>query len=99
MEPTVIVEVMVAAGFFTAVSETFRWFFNRPKARIDDAKIVQGMAVDLLRPLHEELNRVNAEVVTLRGNVQEAVQWMLAVRDIMDRNRIEYPDFPSELVG
>jgi len=102
MKPDVVIEVMISAGFFTALAETLRWFLNRPKARIDDAKVVQGMAVDLLKPLHDELARANAEVTDLREKVREAdeavhsmLQWAMAAKALLDKHGIEYPELPT----
>lgn len=72
MDTALIIELLVSAGVFTAIAETVRWFLGRGKSRVDNAKVVQGMALDLLKPLHDELSLAAAEVSRLRTEVSAA---------------------------
>jgi hypothetical protein len=62
-----VVEVLVAAGVFTGIGEFARWLFSgRGRARVDNAQIVQGMAIDLIQPLHTEMDGLRGQVDDLR---------------------------------
>jgi len=104
MDNGTLLEVLTASGVLTAISETIRWYLGRGKTRVDSAQVVQGMALDLLKPLHEEVNRCNKEITDLRGKVREVsddldavVQWALTARSILDANTLPYPALPAPL--
>lgn len=43
---------------------------TRRKSNADAAAVIQGSAVALLRPLHDEIARLSGEVTELRGQVR-----------------------------
>lgn len=109
MDSGTLIEVFISSGFLAALGETFRWWFGRGKTRVDSAKVVQGMALDLLKPLHEELARcnkslaeVNQRADTLQEKVRESdralsdiITWALAAKQLLDMHGIEYPPMPE----
>lgn len=102
IEPGTIIQILVASGLLAVVGETFRWFMGRGKAKVDSAKVVQGMAIDLVKPLHEELARAEIVATRLRGNLRDMendmadfLVWATEVRNILERERIEYPPLPK----
>jgi hypothetical protein len=105
-EPGTIVTILVATGILSAVTETVRWYLTgRGRAKVDQAKIVQGMALDLLRPLHDELDQANLAMANLRKTVQSldaelesVLGWALIARALLDHHHIEYPEVPQALI-
>jgi len=102
---SVIVEMMISGGFFAAIGEGVRWYLGRGKTRIDNAQVVQGMAIDMLKPLHEELDRLNGELASMRERVTEAdralsavIEWALAAKRILDQHSIDYPMVPDVIL-
>lgn len=93
----ILVEVLVATGILTAISETVRWRLGRGKERVDNAKIVQGMALDLLQPLHGELDAVRARVQLLDAELEAVLGWALIAHALLDQNKIPYPEVPKTL--
>lgn len=79
------IEVIVAAGLFTAFAETVRWFLGgRGKARVDNAKIVQGMAIDLLAPLHAELADCRASLRDLRIELDSVLGYAIIAHALLE---------------
>lgn len=104
MTGTTLISILVAAGAFSAMAETLRWFLTRGTARIDSAKVVQGMALDMLTPLHNELAATAEEVKTLRkqvydaqGDIEALVAWAVAAKHILDSHELEYPPVPQAI--
>lgn len=100
-----VVAVLVATGLLTAISETVRWFFSgRGRQRVDQAKVVQGMALDLLAPLHAELaeaqkqvSQVRTDLQTLDSELQSVLGWAIIARALLDSHKIDYPTPPAAL--
>lgn len=80
-----VIEVVVAAGLFTALAETMRWFMGgRGKARVDNAQIVQGMAIDLLAPLHAELDTCRTSLRDLRLELDSVLGYALIAHALLE---------------
>lgn len=105
-ESSTLVEVLVATGLLTAVSESVRWFLTgRGRAKVDQAKIVQGMALDLLKPLHAELDeattaaaRLRRELADLDSEMQSVLGWAITARALLDSHGIPYPAPPEPVL-
>lgn len=102
IDASTIIPLLVASGILTAFGETVRWFIGRGKTKVDSAMIVQGMAIDLLKPLHEELARASADARKLRTQMNELdremeaiIAWAMAAKSILDREGIDYPPLPK----
>lgn len=96
-----ILQVLIAGGLLTAISETARWFLGRGKTKVDSAQVVQGMAIDLLKPLHEELVRVNSDVSRLRSHVRDLdneleliISWALTAKGLLEAHHVPHPPMP-----
>lgn len=94
----VLIEVLVATGLLTAISETVRWRLGRGKERVDNAKIVQGMALDLLQPLHTELDGVRKRVRQLDAELEAVLGWALIAHALLDANNVRYPEVPKPMI-
>lgn len=100
-----LVTILVATGLLTALSETVRWWLTgRGRQKIDQAKVVQGMALDMLQPLHAELaeaqrqvNEVRRDLQTLDSELQSVLGWAIIARALLDSHHIEYPTPPPAL--
>lgn len=113
-----LIELLVACGGFTAFAEGIRWLLGSGQRRIneravvdDRAKQVQDMALDLIKPLHEELSRANHQVETLRRKANETIAelervrlelndvaaWAIAAKVLLDQSGIAYPTPPEVL--
>jgi len=92
-----LLQVLIATGALTAMSETVRWFLGRGKTRVDDAKVVQGMALDLLTPLREELARSLAKAEDLGAELDSLLAWAVMARALLDAHHIAYPPVPQSL--
>lgn len=106
MDISILLEIVVASGLLTAISQTVLWYLGRGKAKVDSAKVVQGMALDLLRPLHTELERANhtaadcrAKLRRLETEIEIVIEWAVAVRLILDHNHLDYPTVPEIIVA
>lgn len=104
MDSSAIVTILTSITLATAFGETIRWLANRGRSKVDTAKAVQGMALDLLSPLREELARTQTEMASMRTTVtrvqmelEAVIAWALAARAILDQNAIDYPPVPSPL--
>jgi hypothetical protein len=66
-------QFIVGGGVLTGALETVRWFLGggRNKAKVDNAKIVEAMALDLLHPLNEQVKWASGEVENLRKTLHE----------------------------
>ena len=102
IEANAIIPLLIASGILTAVGETIRWFISRGKTKVDSAMVVQGMAIDLLKPLHEELARASADARKLRKQMNDLdremeiiIAWAMAAKSILDREGIDYPPLPK----
>jgi hypothetical protein len=102
MDATTIVQILVGGGLLSAISETIRWWVGRGKTKVDSAQVVQGMAIDLLKPLHEELTRCNTEVARLRSQVGDLdreleliISWALTAKGLLEAHNIEHPPMPE----
>lgn len=99
-----LIEVLVATGFLTAVGELIRWWFGRGRVKVDQARVVQGMAIDLLKPLHTELAEARSQIVSLRsdlttleGEMSSVISWALTARTLLDSHQIDYPPVPARI--
>src|SRR5690242_8997330 len=100
-----IVAILVATGALAAITETVRWWLTgRGRQKIDQAKVVQGMALDLLKPLHAELAeaqtqvaKVRSDLQTLDSELQSVLGWAIIARALLDSHKIEYPTPPPAL--
>lgn len=105
-DTSTVVTVLVATGMLTAISETVRWFFQgRGRAKVDTAAIVQGMALDLLRPLHQELDAANASAAQLRTalhdlemDFESVLGWAVYARGLLDHADVAYKAPPQSLL-
>lgn len=80
-----LVSLLTIAGLFTAVAETLRWFLGgRNRARVDNAKIVQGMAIDLLEPLHAELAGCRASLADLRIELDSVLGYAIIAHALLE---------------
>lgn len=85
-----VIEVVVAAGLFTALAETMRWFLGgRGKARVDNAQIVQGMAIDLLAPLHAELDTCRSSLRDLRLELDSVLGYALIAHALLETPKVK----------
>jgi hypothetical protein len=68
-----VMQFLVGGGVLTGAIETFRWFLGggRGKAKIDNAKVVEAMALDLLKPLNDQVRWASGEVENLRSTLSE----------------------------
>lgn len=92
-----VLQVVIATGLLTAISETVRWFLGRGKTRTDDAKVIQGMAIELLLPLRGELDRTTAKVTALSSELDSLLAWAVMARAILDAHTLAYPPVPASL--
>ena len=105
-DTSTLIEVLVATGLLTAVSETVRWFLTgRGRAKVDTAKVLQGMSLDLLKPLHEELDLANASADRLRqsmssleAEMESVLGWAIIARTLLDSHGIDYPAPPEPVL-
>ena len=95
-----LLELLVAGGLISAIAETVRWFFGgRGRARVDNAKIVQGMALDLLAPLHEELDKANARMRDLSMELESVLGWAIIAHALLEAHHIKAPPPPPPVLG
>jgi len=92
-----VLQVVIATGALTAISETVRWFLGRGKSRVDDAKVVQGMALELLLPLRSELTLATGKVTDLSAELDALLAWAVMARALLDSAHIAYPPVPKAL--
>ena len=100
---TLVVEVLVSTGLLTAAAESVKWFLGgRGRAKVSEAQIVQGMTLDLLKPLHTEHDLANAQAAqlrtqlrTLEGEVDSVIGWALYAKHLLDSNAIPYRPVPD----
>lgn len=80
MDWSVVTEVLIASGFFAGVPQMVRWVRShrstdeqRAQAREDlsAAKMIQGISIDLLRPLHDQLDEANRQLSAANQQVRE----------------------------
>lgn len=79
------VEVFTASGVLAGAGGLFKWFFSgRKRERVDNAKIVQGMAMDLITPMHGELATLrasmaaaNVEMSALRAELEQVLGYAI----------------------
>lgn len=104
-----VLEVIVSTGILTAIGETIRWWLGRGSSRVDNAKAVQGMALDLLKPLHDELERTTAKVaaanvqveacqtkvIEIERELDAVVLWALLAKSLLDEHAVSYPPVPA----
>lgn len=84
-----LVEVMVASGLLTAVTETVRWLTaGRGRQRVDNAKIVQGMAIDLVQPLHTELDACRARLADLASELDAVLAYALICHALLEQPEV-----------
>lgn len=79
-----LLELLVIGGVFTAIGETIRWFLKRGGARVDNAALVQSMAIDLLKPLHAELDGCNKKLVTLSAELDSVLGYALIAHALLE---------------
>jgi hypothetical protein len=98
-----LIPLLVATGLLTALSETVRWWLQgRGRQKVDQAQIVQGMALNLLAPLHAELDEASRSAVSLRAQLRDieaemesVIGWALYARNLLDAHSIEYRPVPA----
>lgn len=96
---------LVSTGLVTAIAEGVRWWFTgRKRGKVDSAQIVQGMALDLLQPLHAELAEAQSQAKALRTDLQHldmelqsVLGWAVIARALLDSHGVEYPTPPPVL--
>jgi hypothetical protein len=82
--PTLL-ELLVVGGVFSGLAETARWFISgRGRARVDNAKIVQGMAIDLVQPIHIELAACRANLADLRLELDSVLGYALIAHALLE---------------
>lgn len=98
MDTSTFVEIVSLSGILTVAGGVVQWWLNRGKQRVDEAQIMQGMAMNMLTPLNDQLKIALAEVGELRGQVQDLSDivtlfliWYKQVTAVMDEKQIEYP--------
>lgn len=103
---TAVIAVLVATGFLTALGEAIRWWFGRGKVRVDQARVVQGMAIDLLSPLHQELAEARKQTAAIRADLHDlesemstVISWALTAKRILDNHQIDYPPVPAKITA
>lgn len=80
-----VIELLVLAGVFTGITETIRWWLGgRSRARVDNAKIVQGMAIDLVAPLHTELDACRVSLADLRLELDAVLGYALIAHALLE---------------
>lgn len=86
-------ELLVAVGFFELIRAVVLRIVNRRKVITDAAAVVQGMALDLLTPLHRELESANRQTAelrvklnTLEDELGQMVRWARGALDLLERN-------------
>ena len=104
MNASTLVEIISMSGTLTVLSGVVSWWLNRGKTRVDSAQVVQGMALDMLKPLHEELAAAQADIASLRkqsNDVRDAFSallvWAQQVKMLMDHHNVEYPPIPDNV--
>ena len=98
-DAALLLELLVAGGLISAIAETVRWFFGgRGRARVDNAKIVQGMALDLVAPLHEELDKANVRLTNLRAELEQVMAYAIVAHTLLEQNNITGPPPPPNIL-
>jgi hypothetical protein len=64
-------EVLIAVGVLSTISEAARWVMRRRKDGVDAAAVIQGAALSMLEPLHKELDLANGQINDLRNRLQQ----------------------------
>lgn len=97
-DTSTLVEVLVATGLLTSLSEVVRWYLTgRGRAKVDQAKVVQGMALDLLKPLHAELDTAQDRLRELNRELESVLGWAIIAHSLLDAHSIPYPPPPEPL--
>lgn len=82
-----LVEVLVVSGVFSGIAGTVQWFFTgRGRARVDNAKIVQGMAIDLIEPLHSEVADLRGQMGALRLELEQVLAYAILAHELLIGN-------------
>lgn len=97
IESGTLLELVVAGGLFSALAETVRWLLGGRGRKVDQAKIVQGMAIDLLKPLHTELDTAQARMRELSLELESVLGWAIIARALLDSHQITYPPVPDRM--
>jgi outer membrane murein-binding lipoprotein Lpp len=79
-----VIEGLASGGVFTAGFQAVRAWLGRGKTRVDQAQVVQGMAIDLITPYKERVTEINAEVDELHDVVDELRKKIRALMDQLD---------------
>jgi outer membrane murein-binding lipoprotein Lpp len=78
------IEALASGGVFTAFIQLGRSWRGRGKTRVDQAQVVQGMAIDLITPYKARVVEINAEVDELHDVVDELRKKIRALMDQLD---------------
>jgi outer membrane protein TolC len=113
MEANQTITALVSGGLLGTVGYAAQyWLFGgRNRTKVDSAKAVQGMALEMLQPLHEELVRAREEMAEVRADAQAAREdcskvrrefeillgWALTLRDLLQEAGIKHPPVPPRI--
>lgn len=87
MTTAVLVEILVASGVLSGITGTIQWLLTgRGRARVDNAKIVQGMAIDLIQPLHSEVAELRGNVAHLRTELEQVLDYAILAHVLLMGN-------------
>jgi outer membrane murein-binding lipoprotein Lpp len=75
---------LASGGLFTGLVQVFRAWRGRGKTQVDQAQVVQGMAIDLITPYKARVTEINAEVDELHDVVDELRKKIRALMDQLD---------------
>ena len=95
--PSVVLQVIIASGMLTAVSTTIRWLLTRKSGHVDEAKVIQGMALDMLAPLNAQLATMTGKATDLSSELDSLLAWAVMARAILDAHSLAYPPVPAAL--
>ncbi|HEU5046083.1 MAG TPA: hypothetical protein VFT75_18330 [Nocardioidaceae bacterium] len=103
-----VLEIAISGGCGAAllglITTIYKRITGRNKEQVDAAKIVQAMALDMVKPLHEELDRVYAQLQKVRGQSAEMrdefdklLAWARAANRELTNNGLSVGPIPVRL--
>lgn len=97
-----LVEVLISSGVLSGSGAFIKWFFTgRGRTRIDNASLVQKMAINAIEPitkLQDQVDILRGKVSDLSLELDSVLGWALIVHVLLDQNEIAYPPIPKPLV-